>query len=58
VYTTSAPTVTIGSTGATGVVGTVVMGGRFNRKLYETLVAMSVTPDIMGDAENTFFPNV
>jgi hypothetical protein len=56
-YTTSAPTVTIGSTGATGVVGTVIMGGRYNRKLYETLVAMSVPAATMGDAEDTIFPD-
>lgn len=57
VYTTSAPTVTIGSTGATGVVGTVVMGGRFNRKTFETLVAMGVPAATMGDAEDTIFPD-
>jgi len=57
VYTTTAPTVTIGSTGATGVVGTVIMGGRFNRKIYETLVAMGVPPATMGDAEDTIFPD-
>lgn len=57
VYTTVAPTVTIGATGATGVVGTVVMGGRFGRKLYETLVAMGVPQSVMNDAENTQFPN-
>jgi len=31
------------------------MGGRFGRKMYETLVAM---PSISGDAENVQFPNV
>jgi hypothetical protein len=56
-YTTSAPTVTIGSTGATGVVGTVIMGGRFNRKTYETLVAMGIPAATMGDAEDTIFPD-
>jgi hypothetical protein len=57
VYTNVAPTVTIGATGATGVVGSVVMGGRFGRKLYETIVAMGVPQDVMNDAEDTEFPN-
>ena len=57
-YTTTAPTVTIGSTGATGVVGTVIMGGRFNRKIYETLVAIRVPAATMGDSEDTIFPDV
>jgi hypothetical protein len=57
-YTTTAPTVTIGSTGATGVVGTVIMGGRFNRKIHETLVAIGVPAATMGDAEDTIFPDV
>lgn len=58
-YTTTAPTVTVGATGATGVQATtVVMGGRFNRKTFETLVAMSNTQAEMGDAENTVFPNI
>jgi hypothetical protein len=57
VYTTTAPTVAIGSTGATGVVGTVIMGGRFNRTTFETLVAMGVPAATMGDAEDTIFPN-
>lgn len=58
-YTTTAPTITVGATGATGVQATVVtMGGRFNRKTYETLVAMSNTQAEMGDAENTMFPNI
>jgi hypothetical protein len=55
VYTTTAPTVTVGATGATGIQATnVVMGGRFNRKTFETLVAMR---NITGDAENNIFPN-
>lgn len=59
VYTTTAPTCTVGATGATGIQATsVVMGGRFNRKTYETLVAMSIDQATMGDAENTVFPNV
>lgn len=58
-YTTTAPTCTVGATGATGVQATsVVMGGRFNRKTYETLVAMSISQADMGDAEDTIFPDV
>lgn len=58
-YTTTAPTCTVGATGATGVQATsVVMGGRFNRKTYETLVAMSIDQADMGDAEDTIFPDV
>lgn len=58
-YTTTAPTATVGATGATGIQATsVVMGGRFNRKTFETLVAMGNTPAQTGDAENTIFPNV
>lgn len=55
-YTTTAPTATVGATGATGIQATtVLMGGRFNRKTYETLVAMK---NITGDAEDTQFPDV
>ena len=58
VYTTTAPTITVGATGATGIQATsVIMGGRFNRKIYETLVAMGVPPATMGDAEDTIFPD-
>ena len=57
-YTTTAPTITVGATGATGVQATtVVMGGRFNRKTYETLVAMGIPAATMGDAEDTIFPD-
>ena len=59
-YAVNAPLVTLSGTvgtGATGFAqtGTVVMGGRFGRKMYETLVAM---PTISGDVENVQFPNV
>jgi hypothetical protein len=59
-YAVNAPLVTLSGTvgtGATGFAqtGTVVMGGRFGRKMYETLVAM---PSISGDVENVQFPNV
>lgn len=59
-YSVNAPLVTLSGTvgtGATGFAqtGTVVMGGRFGRKMYETLVAM---PGISGDVENVQFPNV
>lgn len=55
-YTTTAPTVTIGSTGATGVVGTVVMGGRFGRTIQETLgIIANNSQAAMGDAEDTIF---
>lgn len=59
-YAVNAPLVTLSGTvgtGATGFAqtGTVVMGGRFGRKMYETLVAM---PDISGDVESVQFPNV
>lgn len=59
-YSVNPPLVTLSApagTGSTGFAqtGTVVMGGRFGRKMYETLVAM---PSISGDAENVQFPNV
>jgi len=59
-YAVNPPLVTLSApagTGSTGFAqtGTVVMGGRFGRKMYETLVAI---PGISGDAENVQFPNV
>ena len=59
-YSVNPPLVTLSApagTGSTGFAqtGTVVMGGRFGRKMYETLVAM---PSISGDVENVQFPNV
>lgn len=59
-YSVNPPLVTLSApagTGSTGFAqtGTVVMGGRFGRKMYETLVAH---PSISGDAENVQFPNV
>lgn len=59
-YSVNAPVITLSGavgTGATGFAqtGTVVMGGRFGRKMYETLVAI---PSISGDVEMVQFPNV
>ena len=59
-YSVNPPLVTLSAptgTGSTGFAqtGTVVMGGRFGRKMYETLVAM---PSISDDVENVQFPNV
>lgn len=56
-YSTTAPTATVGATGATGVQATTVtMGGRFGRKLYETLTVLSDNSKAtMGDAEDTEF---
>jgi len=59
-YSVNPPLVTLSApagTGSTGFAqtGTVVMGGRFGRKMYETLVAI---PSISGDTENVQFPNV
>ena len=59
-YSVNPPLITLSApagTGSTGFAqtGTVVMGGRFGRKMYETLVAM---PSISGDVENVQFPNV
>lgn len=59
-YSVNPPLVTLSApagTGSTGFAqtGTVVMGGRFGRKIAETLIAH---PGISGDVENIQFPNV